>query len=178
MVSPPYNACSKFARRFSMSEIRHGAATLTTGVASVTLAMAPLLLLFWLMQPKVLVNPGIGALRVAQAASWEPFLEESPLQESPQSAEPPHQESPARLAQDGPQYRQPKTPAKRELRAANRKRSRLAQERKTMASPLPARRHQTRPASFAATSSYRVQAKRNGRNDFHFTRGPEHTVLQ
>src|SRR5882757_9160217 len=82
MVSLLYNACPRFARRFSMREIKHGAATLTTGVASLALALAPLLLLFWLMQPKVLVNPGIGALRVAQAASWEPFLQEPPLQES------------------------------------------------------------------------------------------------
>jgi len=172
MVSPLYNACSRFARRFSMSEIKHGAATLTTGAASLTLAMAPLLLLFWLMQPKVLVNPGIGALRVAQAASWEPFLQEPPLEELP------HQESPARLAQDGPQHRQRTTSAKRELHASNRKQSRLAQKRNTMASQLPARRHQTRPASFAATSSHRVQAKRNGKNDVHFTKGPEHTVSQ
>ena len=128
MVLPLHNACLRFARRFSMTEIKHGAATLTTGVASLTLAMAPLLLLFWLMQPKVLVNPGIGALRVAQAASWEPFLQEPPLRESLAS-----------LAQDGPQYRQPETPAKRELRASNRKPSRLAQQRKTIASPLPAR---------------------------------------
>src|SRR5712671_1647959 len=125
MVTPLYNACSRFARRFSMSEIKHGAATLTTGVASLTLAMAPLLLLFWLMQPKVLSNPGIGALRVAQAASWEPFL-----RESPRSAESPHRGLPASLAQDGPQYRQPKTSAKREPRASNRKRSRLTQKRK------------------------------------------------
>jgi hypothetical protein len=130
------------ARRFSMSEIKHSAATLTTGVASLTLAMAPLLLLFWLMQPKVLVNPGIGALRAAQAASWEPFLQESPLRGSPQSVEPPYRESPASLTQDGPQYRQPRTPAQRELRASNRRRSRMAQKRKTMASPLPALRHE------------------------------------
>ena len=70
MVSPLHNACLTFARRFSMSGIKRGAATLTTGVASLALAMAPLLLLFRLMQPKVLVNPGIGALKVAQAASW------------------------------------------------------------------------------------------------------------
>src|SRR5258708_5140990 len=179
MVSPLYNACSRFARRFSMSEIKHGAATLTTGVASLTLAMAPLLLLFWLMQPKVLVNPGIGALRVAQAASWEPFLQEPPLQES---AQPPHQESPARLAQDSPQYRQSKTSAKTSAKgepgAFDRKRSRLAQKRKTMASQLPARSHQTRPATVAATSSHRVQAKRDGRNDVHFTKRLEHTVWQ
>src|SRR5882757_891868 len=145
MVSLLYNACPRFARRFSMSEIKHGAATLTTGIASLTLAMAPLLLLFWLMQPKVLVNPGIGALRVAQAASWEPFLQEPPLQESPlqvspQSAQPRQQASPARLAQDGPQYRQrttsAKTSAKRELHVSNRKQSRLAQKRNTMASQL------------------------------------------
>jgi hypothetical protein len=108
--------------------------------------MAPLLLLFWLMQPKVLANPGLSALRVAQAASWEPFLQEPPLRESAQSAEPPRRQSPARLAQGGPQYRQPKTSAKtsakRELRASDRKRPRLAQKRKTMASPLPAPRHQ------------------------------------
>ena len=164
MVSPLYNACLSFARRFLMSEIKHGAATLTIGIASSTLAMAPLLLLLWLMQPKVLVNPGISALTVAQAVSWEPFLQESPLQE------PPHLKSPASLAQDGPQYRQSKASAQRDLRASNRKRPRLAQKRKTMASPLPARRHQTRPASFAATSppmsvregSRRPRAERTG----------------
>jgi hypothetical protein len=153
MVSPLYNACLTFARRFSMSGIKHGAATLTTGVASLALAMAPLLLLFRLMQPKVLVNPGIGALRVAQAASWEPFLQQPPLRKSPR---PPHQESPARLVQDGPRHREPKTSAKHELRASNRKRSHLAQEGKTMPSQLPARRLQTRPASFTATSSHRA----------------------
>jgi hypothetical protein len=153
MVSPLYNACLTFARRFSMSEIKRGAATLTTGVASLALAMAPLLLLFRLMQPKVLVNPGIGALKVAQAASWEPFLQQPPLRKS---AQPPHQESPARLAQDGPRHREPKTSAKHELRASNRKRSRLAQEGKTMPSQLPVRRLQTRPASLAATSSHRA----------------------
>ena len=176
MASVPPNALSRFSHR--LGEIKRGITTLALGAASLALALAPLFLLFWLMQPKVLANPGIGALRVTQAASWEPFLQESPLKESSQSAEPPHQESPAHLVQDGPQYRQPKTSAKRELRASNRKRPRLAQERNTMASPLPARRHQTRPASFAATSSHRVQAKRNGRDDFHFTSGPEHTVLQ
>jgi hypothetical protein len=157
MVSPLYNACLTFARRFSMSGIKHGAATLTTGVASLALAMAPLLLLFRLMQPKVLVNPGIGALRVAQAASWEPFLQQPPLRKSPQSAQPRHQESPARLAQDGPRHHEPKASAKHELRASNRKRSRLAQEGKTMPSQLPARRLQTRPASLAATSSHRAR---------------------
>jgi hypothetical protein len=169
MVSPLYKACSTFARRFSMSEIKHGAATLAAGVAALTLAMAPLLLLFRLMQPKVLVNPGIGALRVAQAASWEPFLQELPLRESPQSAQPPRRESPAGLAQDGPQYRQPQTSAKRGLRASDRNRSRLARKRKTMASRLPVRRHETRPASFAATGSHgaregarRPRAERTG----------------
>ena len=111
------------SRRLSMTEIKHGAATLTTVVASFALAMAPLLLLFWLMQPKVLVNPGIGALRVAQAASWEPFLREP---ETPEVIEPPRRESAARLAQERPRYRKPKQSAKREVRASNRKRSRIA----------------------------------------------------
>ena len=111
-----------------MNAIDDRMATLALGFSSFALAMAPILLLFWLMQPKVLANPGIGALGVAKAASWEPFLQEPPLRESLAS-----------LAQDGPQYRQPETPAKRELRASNRKPSRLAQQRKTIASPLPAR---------------------------------------
>ena len=111
------------SRRFSMTEIKHGAATLATGVASFALAMAPLLLLFWLMQPKVLVNPGIGALRVAQAASWEPFLREP---ETPQAIEPPRRESAARLQQQHQQHRETKPSAKREVRASNRKRSRIA----------------------------------------------------
>jgi hypothetical protein len=106
-----------------MSEIKHGVATLTTGVASFALAMAPLLLLFWLMQPKVLVNPGIGALAVAKAASWEPFLREP---ETPEAIEPPRQESAARLTQEHPRYRKPKQSAKREVRVLNRKRSRFA----------------------------------------------------
>ena len=111
------------SRRFSMTEIKHGAATLTTGVASFAFAMAPLFLLFWLMQPKVLANPGIGALRVAQAASWEPFLREP---ETPEAIEPPRRESAARLAQEHPRYRKSKQSAKREVRASNRKRSRIA----------------------------------------------------
>ena len=166
-----------------MSEIKHGAATLTAGVASLTLAMAPLLLLFWLMQPKVLVNPGISALRVAQAASWEPFL-----QESPQSADPSHRVSPASLAQDGAHYRQPKTSAKRE---SKREPSRLAQPRRTMkrthgfaqyssghrdwngreharsygapVSPLAAHRSQTRPDPFVVARSW--QDDFNARRD-------------
>lgn len=126
------------SRRLSMTEIKHGAATLTAGVGSFALAMAPLLLLFWLMQPKVLANPGIGALGVAKAASWEPFLQEPPLRGSPAS-----------LAQDRPQHRQPAISAKRELRASNRKPSRLAQQRKTMAT-LPARRQERQQKLAAA----------------------------
>ena len=184
MVSPLSNACSRFARRFSMSGIKHGAATLTLGVASLTLAMTPLLLLVWLMQPKVLANPGISALRIAQAASWEPFV-----QESLQSAELSHRESPASLAQDGPQYRQPKTSA--EPRPSKREASRRAQLRKTMkrahgfaqysrgyqhwsdrgragsyrspVSPLAAHRRQTQPDSFVVAQSW--QDDFNSRRD-------------
>ena len=140
MASVPPNALSRFSHH--LDEIRDGTTTLALGASLLALALAPLFLLFWLMQPKVLANPGIGALRVAQAASWEPFLQESPLRESSQSAEPPHQESPASLAQDGPRYRQPKTSTKRELRASNRKRSRLTQMRKT---PMSAREGSRRP---------------------------------
>jgi hypothetical protein len=145
MASVPPNALSRFSHR--LGEIKRGITTLALGAASLALALAPLFLLFWLMQPKVLANPGIGALRVAQAASWEPFLQESSLRESSQSAEPPRQESPVRL-DSGPQYRQPKTSAKRELRASNGNRTRLAQKRRTMASPLPqARRHERQGSS-------------------------------
>jgi hypothetical protein len=113
------------SRRFSMTEIKHGVATLTAGAASFALAMAPILLLFWLMQPKVLANPGIAALRVAQAASWEPFLREPEMLEA---IEPPRRESAARLQQQQQhqQHRETKHSAKREARVSNRKRSRIA----------------------------------------------------
>jgi hypothetical protein len=103
-----------------MRETKEHVTTLALGLSSLALALAPILFLFWLMQPKVLVNPGIGALRVAGAASFEPFF-----QESLQSAEPPRRESPARLAQDGPQVREAATSAKREQ-------SRTAHRRQTM----------------------------------------------
>jgi hypothetical protein len=103
-----------------MIELKEHVATLAPGLSSLAVALTPIFFLFWLMQPKVLVNPGIAALRVAGAASFEPFL-----QESPQSTEPPRRESPARLAQDDRQVRDAATSARHE-------RSRTAQRLKTM----------------------------------------------
>jgi hypothetical protein len=101
----------KVAHHVSMSEIKDRVATLVLGAASLALALGPILLLFWLMQPKVLANPGIGALRLAGAASYEPFLHDVVL---PQSAEPPRRESAARSTQHDPQYREAATSAQRE----------------------------------------------------------------
>lgn len=156
MVSPPpHNPRLGLAHRFSTRGIKERIATLALGLSSLALALSPIFFLFWLMQPKVLVNPGIGALRVARAASFEPFL-----QESSQSAEPLRQESPARLAR--PQYPEAATSAQREPK---REPSRLAQRRKTMkrAHGFAAHRRQTQPVSFAVARSW--QDDFNARRD-------------
>ena len=165
MISPLQNMRLKLAHHVPMKEIKDRATTLVLGASSLGLALAPIFFLFWLMQPKVLANPGIGALRVAGAASHEPFLHDA---EPPQSAEPPRRESAARLTQHDPQYREAAISAQREP-------SRPAQSRKTIksardfaqysgghrpwngrgqarsdgspVSPLAARRRQTRPNS-------------------------------
>jgi hypothetical protein len=106
-------------------EIEERVTMLALGVSTLALGLTPICLLFWLMQPKVLANPGILALRVAGAASYEPFLH---------AAEPSHligmprHESPARLAQGGLQYRKAMTSAQRK---AERVPSRPTQTRKT-----------------------------------------------
>ena len=110
MISPLRNMRLKLAHHVSMREIKDRVATLVLGASSLALALAPIFFLFWLMQPKVLANPGIGALRVAGAASYEPFLHDA---EPPQSAEPPRRESAARLTQHDPQYREAAISAQR-----------------------------------------------------------------
>ena len=122
MISPLQNMRLKLAHHVPMKEIKDRATTLVLGASSLGLALAPIFFLFWLMQPKVLANPGIGALRVAGAASHEPFLHDA---DPPQSAEPPRRESAARLTQYDPQYREAAISAQREP-------SRPAQSRKTV----------------------------------------------
>ena len=171
----------KVAHHVSMGEIKDRVATLVLGASSLALALAPIFFLFWLMQPKVLANPGIGALRVAGAASYEPFLHDAEL---PQSAEPPRRESAARLTQHDPQYRAAAISAQREP-------PRPAQSRKTIkraqgfaqysgghrrwngrgharsygspVSPPAAQRRRTRPDSFvvARSSQDDFNARRN-----------------
>ena len=110
MISPLQNMRLKLAHHVSMREIKDRVTTLVLGASSLALALAPIFFLFWLMQPKVLANPGIGALRVAGAASYEPFLHDA---EPPQSAEPPRRELAARLTQHDPQYREAAISAQR-----------------------------------------------------------------
>ena len=126
MISPLQNMRLKLAHHVSMREIKDRATTLVLGASSLGLALAPIFFLFWLMQPKVLANPGIGALRVAGAASYEPFLDDA---EPPQSAEPPRRELAARLTQHDPQYREAAISAQR---VSKREPSRPAQPRKTI----------------------------------------------
>ena len=122
MISPLQNMRLKLANHVSMTEIKDRVTTLALGASSLALALAPIFFLFWLMQPKVLANPGVGALRLAGAASHEPFLDDA---EPPQSAEPPRRESAARLTQHDPQYREAAISAQREP-------SRPAQPRRTV----------------------------------------------
>src|SRR3954462_15096394 len=75
---PPHEPRLRLAHRLSMTEIKERVAMLALCLSSLALALEPTFFLFWLMQPKVLITPGIGALRVAGAASFEPFLQESP----------------------------------------------------------------------------------------------------
>ena len=110
MISPLRNMRLKLAHHVSMRDIKDRVTTLVLGASSLALAFAPIFFLFWLMQPKVLANPGIGALRVAGAASYEPFLHDA---EPPQSAEPPRRELAARLTQHDPQYREAAISAQR-----------------------------------------------------------------
>ena len=159
----------KLAHQVSIRDIKHRVTTLVLGASSLALAFAPIFFLFWLMQPKVLANPGIGALRVAGAASHEPFLDDA---EPPQLAEPPRRESAARLTQHDPQYREAAISAQRESKLEQ---PRPVRPRKTIksahgfpqysgghrrwngrgqarsdgspVSPLAAHRRQTRPAS-------------------------------
>jgi len=177
MISPLQNMRLKLAHHVSIKDIKDRVATLVLGASSLALAFAPIFFLFWLMQPKVLANPGIGALRVAGAAGYEPFLHDA---EPPQSAEPPRRESAARLTQHDPQYREAAISAQRE---SKREASRSAQPRKTMkrahgfaqyssgyrrgngrgqaksygspVSPPAAHRRETRPDSFVVARSWR-----------------------
>jgi hypothetical protein len=110
MISPLQNMRLKLAHHISMRDIKDSVTTLVLGASSLALAFAPILFLFWLMQPKVLANPGISALRVAGAASYEPFLQDA---EPRQSAEPSRRESMARLMQHDPQYREAAVSAQR-----------------------------------------------------------------
>jgi hypothetical protein len=126
MASPLQSMRLKLAHHVSIGEIKDRVTTLVLGASSLALAFAPVFFLFWLMQPKVLANPGIGALRVAGAASHEPFLHDV---EPPQSAEPPRRESAARLTQHDPQYREAAISAQPEPK---REASRTAQPRKTI----------------------------------------------
>ena len=103
MISPLRKMRLKLAHQVSMRDIKGRVTTLVLGASSLALALAPIFFLFWLMQPKVLANPGIGALRVAGAASYEPFLHDA---EPSHFAEPPRRESAARLTQHDPQYRE------------------------------------------------------------------------
>jgi hypothetical protein len=176
MISPLRKLSLKLAHQFSMRQITDRTTTLVLGASSLALALAPIFFLFWLMQPKVLANPGIGALRVAGAARYEPFLHDA---EPPQSAEPPRRESAARLTQHDPQYREAAISAQRE---SKREASRSAQTRKTIkrahrfaqylgghrrwngrgqarsygspVSPLAAHPRQTRPDSFGVAWSW------------------------
>jgi hypothetical protein len=172
MISPLRKLSLKLAHHVSMRQITDRLTTLVLGASSLALALAPIFFLFWLMQPKVLANPGIGALRVAGAASYEPFLQDA---EPPQSAEPPRRESPASLTQYDPQYGEAAISAQREP-------SRPAQSRKTIksargfaqysgghrrwngrgqarsygppVSPAAAQRRQTRPDSFVVARRF------------------------
>ena len=110
MSSPLRNMRLRLAHHVSMREIKDGVTTVVLSASSLTLAFAPIFFLFWLMQPTVLANPGISALRVAGAASYEPFLQDA---DPPQSAEPPLRGSAARLTQHDPQYREGAISAKR-----------------------------------------------------------------
>ena len=67
----------KLAHHVSIRDIKDRVTTLVLSASSLALAFAPIFFLFWLMQPKVLANPGISALRVAGAASYEPFLQDA-----------------------------------------------------------------------------------------------------
>jgi hypothetical protein len=177
MASPLQNMRLKLAHQVSIRDIKDRVTTLLLSASSLALALAPIFFLFWLMQPKVLANPGIGALRVAGAASHEPFLQDA---EPPQSAEPPRRESPPRLTQHDPQYREAAISAQPEPK---REASRTAQPRKTIksahgfaqysgghrrrngrgqarsygspVSPPAAQRRQTRPDSFVVARSWR-----------------------
>ena len=94
MISPLRNIRLKRAHQISTRDIRDRVTTLVLGASLLALAFTPIFFLFWVMQPKVLANPGIGALRVAVAASYEPFLHDA---EPSHFAEPPRRESAARL---------------------------------------------------------------------------------
>ena len=126
MISPLRKLSLKLPHHVSIREIKDRVTTLVLGGSSLALAFAPIFFLFWLMQPKVLANPGIGALRVAGAASYEPFLHDA---EPPQSAEPPRRESAARLTQPDPQYREAAISAQR---VSEREPSRPVRPRKTI----------------------------------------------
>ena len=67
----------KLAHRVSIRDFEDRVTTPVLSASSLALAFAPIFFLFWLMQPKVLANPGVSALRVAGAASYEPFLQDT-----------------------------------------------------------------------------------------------------
>ena len=178
MISPLRNMGLKLAHHVSIRDLTDRVTTLVLSASSLAVAFAPIFFLFWLMQPKVLANPGVSALRVAGAASYEPFLQDA---EPPQLAEQPRRESAARLTQHDPQYREAAISAPRVFKRGPprpvRPRNTIkrahgfaqysgghrpwngrgqAREDGSPVSPLAAHRRQTRPASFVVARSVQV----------------------
>ena len=168
----------KLAHRVSIRDFKDRVTTLVLSASSLALAFAPIFFLFWLMQPKVLANPGVSALRVAGAASFEPFLQDA---EPPQSADLPRRESAASLTQVDPQYREAAISARHMSKRQPPSRVRASKtikrghgfaqyspghrpwngrgqagSNRSPVSPLAAHRRPTRPDSFVVARSVQV----------------------
>jgi hypothetical protein len=101
----------RLADHVAINDIKDRVTTWALGASSLVLAFVPIFFLFWLMQPKVLANPGMGALHVTRPTSYEPFLQDA---EPLQSEELPLRESAARLMQHDPEYRNAARSAQRD----------------------------------------------------------------
>ncbi len=108
----------------------------SVSLAFVAVPATPLLLLFWLMRPTVLPNPGMSAYKAPPATRLEPHSRKMDSLISDELSEQAllsdHARNYARpyFIQDDAQQRDIEKPAKRQVRVSDRKRLRLAHERK------------------------------------------------
>jgi hypothetical protein len=125
MIEVIQHACATFASRYRSGAVKEHATTLIAFVGSSACALMPIVLVFWLMQPKVLANPGTSMRLTPRAA----FVDPPPVDLLDVAVEPPRQQSPVRLTDQRPQHSAAKAAKKRAAFAPDRQRIRTAHRR-------------------------------------------------